>query len=331
MVLNSISLPFQLALSDDFFEVLPDQRAVRGVRPGSGVLSVIGLPDLLDSTTLVTVLDNEVAIMKLDPIVAALRMSFTSEPSEDRLGTTEVSVQVLSVLSYSQERVEVTASVVLGDGRRVVIADPSLLQIKSSNESIVRVENNFIVANETGNVYLNVSFIVCGRQLATSIIDVTVQFDQHRPMFPADVLEASIIENSVVGSVVASVLAMDDDIVVGEQADTEYRIKDDPFDGLWVIDTLTGEITLSGPIDREDRDRYELVVEATDRLQRQAEVSSRPNSGTMCVGGSGGGSGGGTVGSGDCNGELVPDPDQIQDPETVVIATPPDSINVSFD
>ncbi len=304
--------------------MLPEQRAVIGLRAGLGFIRVTGDSHPFNPIVQVNVTDDEVGIMKLDPLVGALRLGVVSEPSEERLETTDVSVQILSVLSYSQERAEVTASVVLQNGRRVVVADPSLLQIQSFNDSIVRVENNYIVANQTGSVYLNVSLVACGRQLATSIIEVTVQFDQHSPVFPADELEASIIENSIVGRVVTTVMARDDDFAEGEQADTEYRIKDDPFDGLWVIDTISGEITLNGPIDREDRDRYELIVEATDRLQRQAEVSSRTDPGTVCVGRSG--SSGSGSGSGNCNGELIPEP---VDPETLVVATPPDTINVS--
>ncbi len=305
----------------DIVEILPEQRAVRGRMAGSGSIRLAGDRHPFNSFTTVHVTDDKVGIMMLDPLVGSLRLSVVSELPEDRFAISDVSAQILSVLSYDQERAEITASVILQDGRRVVIADPSLLQIQSSNESIVRVENNYIVANQTGSVYLDVIFIPCGRQIANRRIEVTVQIDQHRPMFLTDELEASIIENSVVGSMVTTVTARDNDFAEGEQTDTEYRIRDDPFDGLWVIDTITGEITLNGPIDREDIDRYELIVEATDRLQRQAEVSSRTDPNTVCVGGSGSGSG-----SGDCDGELIPEP---VDPETPVLATPPDTISVS--
>lgn len=304
--------------------MLPEERAIRGLTVGTGFIRLTGESHPFNAFAQVNVTDEEVDIMKLDPLVGALRLSVASELSEDRLGTTDVSVQILSVLSYSQERAEVTASILLQDGRRVVIADPSMLQIRSTNESIVRVENNYIVANQTGSVILEVALVACGRQVCTRDIEVTVQFDQHRPEFPTDELEASIIENSIVGSMVVTVVARDDDFAEGEQADTEYRIKDDPFDGLWVIDTITGEITLNGPIDREDRDLYELIIEATDRLQRQAEVSSRTDPGTVCIGGSG--SVGSGSGSGGCDGELIP---ELVDPETPVLATPPDTLTVS--
>ena len=310
----------------DFVEVLPDQGSIRGLQAGDGTISLTGNALPFDATTNIRVLEAEESIMKLDPIVASLRMSLASEPSENRLGTTDVSFQILSRLVFAQERAEVTASVLLGDGRRVVIADPSLLQIQSSNESVVRVENNFIVANETGNVYLNVSFVVCDRQLATSIISVTVQFDDYRPEFVMDMIEASIIENSAIGSFVTTVQATDADFPDGQGKDTEYRLKDDLYGGLWIVDTITGVITLNGPIDRETRDRYELTIEATDRLQRQAEVVIPVV--PVCPPGAGSDGSGSGVGSGDCDGEmLTPDNGQTQGPIDTI--PPPATANVS--
>ena len=306
-----------------------EQRSVQGLSPGNTILSLRADSLPFDATTNISVTNEIATIRKLDPIVASVRLSLVSDPADERLGATDVSLQIRSGLFFNQERAEVTASVVLNDGRRVVIDDSSLLQIKSSNESIVSVEDNFIIAQENGVVSLNVSFVVCGRQLSNSIIEVTVEFDQHRPIFEEDTQDAQIIENSPVGSSVTTVGAVDMDFAANEQSDTEYRFKDESssFGGLWVIDTITGVISLNGPIDRETRDSYELVIEATDRLQRQAEAARR-NQGTICNGGSGVGSGSGG-GSGCDNGLLVPD-NGGQDPDSVTPEVDvPDTLTVS--
>lgn len=298
-----------------------EQRSIQGLSPGQTELSLkigsSGVP--FDTLANITVTENVVNIRKLDPIIASLRLSLSSDRADNRLETTEVSLQVRPSLFFTQERAEVTASVILNDGRRVVIDDSNLLKIQSSNDSIVRVEDNFIIAEEMGTINLMVSFVVCGRQLASSIVEVTVDIDQNRPTFADDSQDAEIVENSPMGTLVTTVRAVDLDFAANEETDTEYRFRDEASssDRLWTINPITGEIYLNGPIDRETRDSYELIVEATDRSQRQAEQDRR-NRGVGCNGGSGMGSG-----SGQCdNGLLMPD---ISLPE----ADPPDTIIVS--
>jgi len=75
---------------------------------------------------------SQLTVVMLDPIIAALRLNLDSAP-RTRLMPGQVSLDVLSELSFFRERVEVTASAILDDGRRIVITDPSELEIEPFN------------------------------------------------------------------------------------------------------------------------------------------------------------------------------------------------------
>ena len=285
----------------------------------------------------VTVVENEILPLMIDPIVAALRLRDDPDgQSESRLGQTGVVLEVLSGLFYLQERAEVTVSVVLQNGRRIVVDDPTELAIQSSNDSIVSVDGNFIVAEEVGTVNLNVSWVVCGMVLGRRIVEVTVAFAQNRPIFDNKTQIAEVLESAEMGTLITTVRAVDFDFVnTNAIPDTEYRFADESHShgGLFDLDEITGQLRLNGPLDRESQDRYIVVIEATDRDQRQAEqaASERPTTGSKqaCPGGSGVGgdfmSGDGSAtGSGDCdNGMLTPDNNQTSQFD------PPDQITVS--
>lgn len=283
----------------------------------------------------------------IDPVVAALRLrEDPNNPPESRLGQTGVVLEVLSGLFYLQERAEVTVSALLENGRRVVIDDPTEIEIQSSNDAIVSVDGNFIVAEEVGVVNLNVSWVVCGKILGRRIIDVTVQFAQNRPVFVNDTQVADVIESAEVGTLITTVFAADRDFANSNaRPDTEYRFagEADSHGGLFELDEITGELRLNGPLDRESRDRYVIVIEATDRDQRQAEQNALtrpvPTDGTptqrpRCPGGSGLGSGDSSgygasgISSGDCdNGMLLPEEGGATNQTTQL--DPPDQLIVS--
>ena len=276
----------------------------------------------------------------IDPIVAALRLrDDPNNPPESRLGQTGVILEVLSGLFYLQERAEVTVSAVLQNGRRIVVTDPAELDIQSSNMSIVSVDGNFIVAEDVGVVNLNVSWRVCGMVLSRRIIEVTVAFAQNRPVFDNNTQVAQVIENAPVGTLITTVEAVDIDFANSNaRPDTEYRFADESHShgGLFELDEITGQLTLNGRLDRETLDRYVIIIEATDRNQRQAEQAAlqRPTSAPkrgLCPGGSGAGSGdssGFVSGSGDCDNMLSPD-DDASNNDTVQF-DPPDQLTVSY-
>ena len=158
---------------------------VQGLSPETTLLLLrLRAGNVRGASISITVLESEVQPLMIDPIVAALRLrEDPNSASESRLGQTGVILEVLSGLFYLQERAEVTVSAILQNGRRIVVDDPTELEIQSSNDSIVSVDGNFIVAEEVGVVYLNVSWHVCGIVLSRRIIEVTVAFTQNRPIF----------------------------------------------------------------------------------------------------------------------------------------------------
>ena len=293
----------------------------------------------------ITVINNTVKPLMIDPVIAALRLrEDPNNPPESRLGQNGVILEVLSGLFYLQERAEVTVSALLENGRRIVIDDPTELDIQSSNASIVSVDGNFIVAEEVGVVNLNVSWVVCGRILGRRIIEVAVEFAQNRPVFVNDTQVADVIESADVGTVITTVFAVDYDFANSNaRPDTEYRFADEAnsHGGLFELDRITGELRLNGPLDRETRDRYVIVIEATDRDQRQAEqnipMTPTPTDEAptrrRCPGGSGLGSEESSgfdssgASSGDCdNGMLLPDggatnqTSQLDPPDQLIVS-----------
>ena len=320
---------------------------VQGLAAGTTQLALdLEVGNIRGASTFVTVVNDTVQPLMIDPVVAALRLrEDPTSPPASRLGQTGVILEVLSGLFYVQERAEVTVSALLENGRRIVIDDPAELDIQSSNDSIVSVDGNFIVAEEVGVVNLNVSWVVCGRMLGRRIIEVAVEFAQNRPIFENDTQIADVIESAEVGTVITTVFAVDFDFTNSNaRPDTEYRFagEADSHGGLFELDKITGELRLNGPLDRETRDRYVIVIEATDRDQRQAEqnipITPAPTDGTRtqprCPGGSGLGSGDSSglgssgAASGDCdNGVLLPEGGGATNQTTQL--DPPDQLIVS--
>lgn len=231
-------------------------------------------------TLMLAVSDESIRIMKIDPILASLRLDPTSIQAASTLGETEISLEILSGLFFFEERSEVTVSVILENGHRFAITDPSEIQLQSSDSAILMVDSNYVVARGVGTAELNVTWITCGMILGTSTIEITVEFNDHRPIFVNNPQIAQIVENSPLDAPVATVSANDLDFANNTNSarrDTEYRFADgsSTHDGLFVLDKTTGVITLNGPLDREARDSYVIQVEATDRAQRLAEQQRR--------------------------------------------------------
>ncbi len=271
--------------------------------------------------------DNPVTPLKIDPILASLRLTATGEQANSRLDSTEVSLELISGLFFFQERTEVTVSVILSNGRRIVISDPSEIVLQSSNTSILSVSNNFVVAEGVGVAELNVSWVNCEMILASGSIEISVEFNEHRPTFANDTQAAGIIENAPLGAFITSVFADDLDFVRSDfsRRDTEYRFMDEAstHGGLFVLDQFTGVVSLNGPLDRETLDTYQIFIEATDRAQRQTEQEIVvPNNG-VSGSGSGSNSGSGSI--------LMPDetspPSVVPSPQP---ADPADVITVSL-
>ena len=184
---------------------------------------------------------------------------------------------MLPGLFYLQEETEVTVSVVLSDGRRLLLTDPNEILIESSNSSIVSVSGNKIVGVSEGVVDLNVTWVGCSGPLMTEFITVSVEFDQFRPFFSPDSGNITVSENTPIGSTIAILEAIDEDVINIHNDDIQYSIRDDPYDGLFTVDVTLGSVKLTRALDRETNDTYVITVEATDAVQRrQRECLQQP-------------------------------------------------------
>ena len=299
---------------------------IQGVAPGSFFVMYSG-PNSATFYVGGEVLDAEMSVMKIDPVLSSLRLD-VDVSADTRQDESVVSLDILSGLFFFEERAEVTVSAILNNGRRVVITDPSEILLQSSNDSILAVDGNYVIARGVGTAEVNVSWVVCGSTLSRSIIEVTVEFSANRPIFETNPQQAEILENSPLGSSVATVFANDMDFVRANdpRRDTEYRFEDESYShgGLFQLDRISGLVTLNSPLDRELRDRYEIRIEATDRTQRQAEQQQQQQQQPVDTGieeeGSGLGSG---SGSGD-GGLLIPE-------GTTAPSTPAPIIRVTID
>nr|XP_029526483.1 protocadherin beta-16-like isoform X10 [Oncorhynchus nerka] len=99
----------------------------------------------------------------------------------------------------------------------------------------------------------------------TVVIHVTVlDANDNIPVFSQDVYKVSLLENSPLGTEVATVRA--NDVDEGANGEVTYdlgRISDELMN-LFKLDSKTGVINLSGPIDYEEQPIYELRVLAKD-------------------------------------------------------------------
>lgn len=180
-------------------------------------------------------------------------------------------------LFYLQEETEVTVSVVLSDGRRLLLTDPNEISLESSNSSIVSVSGNKIIGVSEGVIELNVTWIGCSGPLMTHFVTVSVEFDQFRPFFSPDYGNTTVPEDTPVGSTIAILEATDEDVINIHNDDIQYNIKDDPYNGLFVVDEELGSVRLTRLLDRERLDVYVIEVEATDAVQRrQRECLQQP-------------------------------------------------------
>lgn len=245
-------------------------------------------PRLNAQTPVITYMNVTQEPRNIDAVVALFRLSSSENQPQSRLQPAEVTLEILSELFSFQEKAEVTVSAILQNGRRIVIDDPSEIRIASSNTSIVSVVNNFVAAEGTGSAELTVSWVVCGAILGTAVIPISVQFDQHRPIFEDDEQTSNIPEDTMLGASITNVFANDLDYLPSVDLsvrDTEYSFSDESSShgGLFVLNKTSGVITLNGPLDRETISAYVLRVEATDRFQRRAQqqfLNSQSEGGT---------------------------------------------------
>ncbi|XP_062250329.1 protocadherin gamma-A11-like [Platichthys flesus] len=101
----------------------------------------------------------------------------------------------------------------------------------------------------------------------TVVIHVTVlDANDNAPVFSQVVYEASVPENSPPDTVVIKVSATDADEGVNGDVTYDFGHMPDEDLNMFSIDSKTGEITVTGVIDFEERSSFEMRVEAKDGL-----------------------------------------------------------------
>ncbi|XP_032052721.1 protocadherin beta-15-like [Aythya fuligula] len=102
------------------------------------------------------------------------------------------------------------------------------------------------------------------RSGTTQIHIVVLDVNDNAPVFTQDVYVGQVLESATVGSVVLRVLATDPD--VGLNGDISYRFSNVPEDSqsTFTIDTVSGEIRVTKPLDFETTQKHEISVRATD-------------------------------------------------------------------
>ncbi|KAM4722755.1 cadherin EGF LAG seven-pass G-type receptor 3 [Rhinophrynus dorsalis] len=97
----------------------------------------------------------------------------------------------------------------------------------------------------------------------TGMISIqVVDVNDHAPIFVSTPFQVSVLENVPLGHSVIHIQAIDADY--GENARMEYRLTGVLSDTPFVINSATGWITVSGPLDRETVEHYVFGVEARD-------------------------------------------------------------------
>ncbi|XP_040903702.1 protocadherin alpha-13-like isoform X9 [Toxotes jaculatrix] len=95
-----------------------------------------------------------------------------------------------------------------------------------------------------------------------NVLDV----NDNTPVFTKDVYSVMLDENAAVGAIVAQINATDLD--EGSNGDVVYSFSNSvnrKFFKLFGINPSTGEITVKGHIDYEEKDKYEIEIQASDK------------------------------------------------------------------
>ncbi|XP_056899802.1 protocadherin alpha-8-like [Takifugu flavidus] len=99
-----------------------------------------------------------------------------------------------------------------------------------------------------------------------NIIVNILDINDNPPVFTQEFYSAMLDENAPLGTTVIQVNATDlDDGLNGEVVYSFSNIVNHKLLNLFDIDAMTGEITVKGLIDYEEKDRYEIEIQASDK------------------------------------------------------------------
>ncbi|XP_061147519.1 protocadherin alpha-8-like [Syngnathus typhle] len=101
---------------------------------------------------------------------------------------------------------------------------------------------------------------------STEILINVLDVNDNMPVFTSESYSAVLRENAPIGSTILQVNATDlDDGLNGEVVYSFGNNVNSKLRKVFDVDTITGEITVKGPIDFEAKDKYEIDIKASDQ------------------------------------------------------------------
>ncbi|KZC14672.1 Protein dachsous [Dufourea novaeangliae] len=111
------------------------------------------------------------------------------------------------------------------------------------------------------------------QSIAVSVKIVIEDANDNPPRWPQDPIPVRVSEKAVIGSTVYNLTATDLDS--GLNGELRYGlVAEIPSKGSFAVDSLTGALTLTKPLDREERAEYTLILRASDRASPGERLAS---------------------------------------------------------
>lgn len=102
------------------------------------------------------------------------------------------------------------------------------------------------------------------QSIAVSVKILIDDANDNPPRWPVDPIFIRVSEAAVIGSTIYNLTATDLDS--GLNGDLRYDLVSEfPSTGSFIVDCLTGALTIAKPLDREEKSEYTLVLRASDR------------------------------------------------------------------
>ncbi|XP_015176207.1 PREDICTED: protein dachsous [Polistes dominula] len=111
------------------------------------------------------------------------------------------------------------------------------------------------------------------QSIAVSVKIVIEDANDNPPRWPQDPITVRVSEKATIGSTIYNLVATDLDS--GLNGDLRYGlVAEFPTSGGFVVDSLTGALSLTKPLDREERAEYTLILKAYDRAPPGEQLAS---------------------------------------------------------
>lgn len=249
-------------------EVLAPAGLIAGRQTGQTSVSISGAPSV-PAVEVNATNAKSLTVLYLEASVSTQRLKYSGQLPFSRTGTSDVEVDVLPGLyGFGEPQAPIVVSAVLDDGSRMYVTDYTMLTITSLNSSVVNVSDGVVTGLSPGSGDLvEVTWTVCAGKEESANATFEVLLNRNRPEFNATNASVEVEESRPRGSVIYQVTATDMD--TSYNAEVEYTIVGTDHSGLFAVDTLTGEVSITEELDAEERQQYSLVIEATDFSQRE--------------------------------------------------------------